>query len=794
MKKQLSITVILVLLINLLQAKPVTPAVAKNLAISFYKQHSAKVPQNVSLAYTETSSTGEALYYVFNVNSNDGFVIVTADDAAHPIIAYATENKFCLPNNGKSNIAYWMADRKKEIISLKAAHLEATEAIAKEWAGNFSANKHTISGRQGNGIHTVSTASVAPMLQTTWNQGQYYNDSCPGPIGNKAITGCVATAMGQIMKYWAFPPHGIGSSSYCDCVANGDAVEYGTLTANYGATSYNWGAMQLNATAPDTGIAELMYQCGVSVEMNYSPTNSSSYVLAAGAPSAACAQHSYPTYFGYNANTIAGYQRTAYNNTVNFTDAAWLALIENDLSAGRPVQYAGQDSVQGGHTWVCDGFDDNDYLHMNWGWGGQSNGFYSINNLATTNGSPGFNPEHYHQVLVGIQPPTNVTAAFSLPSTICAASTTPLMDTSAGPPNNWMWKVNPNTGVTISSATDKNPSITFANPGTYTITQLVSNLKGADSTLKIVNVTSCSSMPCDTVSHINNTDYLIMYSASCGTVSPGGYFMGTNCYNFAGLAEAYKTTDFQPGNNQITGAIVLFYMSAAGLGTNGNASDTAAVLSLINDSISPAGSVASSVAITYSNIVATPTVNTVDYVANPANVYSHHIIPYVVNFPSPVALTSNFFLSLLLPVNVSTDSIAIFAGQADHNATNTAWLNYHGGWRQYSNFSTHKYALAIIPLVSCVSNNNTTAINDKHLLTNINVFPNPNNGTFTIKLNEYENTTVEVYNTIGQRVLSQALQTNLTQLSLTGFSNGMYQLRVLKNNTPVYQSKVVKQE
>jgi hypothetical protein len=115
MKKNIYLLIIFILGIHVIQAKPVTPATAKNLAISFYKQHAVKTPQTLTLAYTETSPTGEALYYVFNVNTNDGFVIVTADDAGHPIIGYSTEKQFVVPEEG-TTIGYWMKGRKKEIM------------------------------------------------------------------------------------------------------------------------------------------------------------------------------------------------------------------------------------------------------------------------------------------------------------------------------------------------------------------------------------------------------------------------------------------------------------------------------------------------------------------------------------------------------------------------------------------------------------------------------------------------------------------------------------------------------
>ena len=182
MKKNIYTILMFILGVNLIQAKPVTPVSAKNVASSFYTQRYNKTPQTLTLAYTETSPAGEALYYVFNVNANDGFVIVTADDAAHPIIGYSAEKQFVAPE-AHTTIGYWMKKRKQEIISIKASHLPATADITREWAGNFATNN---SSQKNNGSNSVATTSVvvAPLVQTTWNQNPYYNGKCPGTGSN----------------------------------------------------------------------------------------------------------------------------------------------------------------------------------------------------------------------------------------------------------------------------------------------------------------------------------------------------------------------------------------------------------------------------------------------------------------------------------------------------------------------------------------------------------------------------------------------------------------------------------
>lgn len=797
MKKITYLSVMFILGMNLLQAKPVTPTTAKNVAISFYKQHSAKVPQTVTLAYTETSASGEALYYIFNVNTNDGFVIITADDAAHPIIAYSTESQFVIPK-GRTNIGYWMNSRKKEIISIKAANLQATSAITREWAGDFT--KANAASKTSNHAGTTSTMSVSPLVQTTWNQSPYYNELCPSTDStihdSISITGCNATAMSQIMRYWSYPTTGTGSSSYCDCGGTSDMRNYGTLSANYGATTYNWANMPLNISTYNIDVATINYHCGVSVGMNYSPQLSSSYVIAAGAPGGLSAQNSYTAYFGY-APTISAYQRTSYpSSTVNYSDAQWLTFIETDLDAGRPVQYAGTDSVNGGHTWVCDGYDASDNLHMNWGWGGFCNGYYSINDLQTTNGTPADNFEKYHEILVGIQPPNPAVAAFTPPASICATQLTAFTDASAGPPTSWVWSVNPTTGVTISSSTVKNPNITFTNPGTYTITEAVLNGIGGDNTSRVVHVSSCSSLVCDTATHIGNTDNLLLYTANTSSTCAGGYYFGNNCYNFLGLAEAFTTTDFPAGDLQVNGAIILFYRNASGLGTNGYTTDTATTLSMVNGT-NPGAAAATSTTIMFSDIVTTTNVSNIDYAGNPSYVYTS-LLPYVVTFASPVALTSNFFLTLTLPAANSGDTVAVYAGIANHNPTNTAWLNYNGTWRQYSSFGGAKYAMAIMPIVACVTN--TTGI--KQVTSNneqVSIYPNPSNGLFNLTISRapsgsFDNgktNSIEILNMLGECVHRQIATSATCQIDLSNLAKGIYYATITDSNNNRTVKKII---
>jgi hypothetical protein len=371
-------------------AKPITPALAKKVAQNFYNQNAKADVNAVTLAYTQTSVTGSALYYAFNINTSDGFVIVTADDAASPIIGYDTKNSFVLPE-AYTTIGHWLTKRAKEINNIQTLNLLPTTEIALDWT-KYTSNNSSLNNKRANTQNATSSfaSSIQPLVQSTWNQSPNYNAMCPGG----SVTGCVATAMAQIMRYWSYPAMGTGSSSYCDCTAQGFTNNYGTLTANYGTTTYNWANMPLALNTRNADVALFNYQCGVSVNMDYDPAGSGAWVITADNP--VCAQNSYVTYFKYDPTTIQGLIRSNYN------DSTWTAILKNDLNIGRPIQYVGDDPAAGGHTWVCDGYDQNDFFHMNWGWGGFDNGYFALNNLQTTNGS--FNPSVNHQAVIGIVP------------------------------------------------------------------------------------------------------------------------------------------------------------------------------------------------------------------------------------------------------------------------------------------------------------------------------------------------------------------------------------------------------
>jgi hypothetical protein len=368
---------------------------AKAVGQSFLKGHSLSPAfQNaiqLELVYTakssQAASSGTPCFFVFNTSAGNGFVVVSGDDRTIPVLAYSDATGFN-PDRIPAHVAAWLDGYINQVTYAVKNDIKQTPEIGKEW-------KTLLSG------HALTTAaktkpSIGPLLQTTWDQSPYYNDLCPFDIqyNERTVTGCVATAMAQVMKYWNFPATGSGFHSF-------NSNSFGTLSADFGSTTYNWTSMPASISGPNDAIATLMYHCGVSVDMNYgvgSQGGSSAYVVSSQSPVTNCAEYALKTYFGYPAS-IQGVVRETY------TDAQWISMLKTELDASRPVLYAGFGSG-GGHCFVCDGYDQGDMFHFNWGWSGYYDGYFTVDALnpggvGTGGGTGGFNSGQ--QAVIGVE-------------------------------------------------------------------------------------------------------------------------------------------------------------------------------------------------------------------------------------------------------------------------------------------------------------------------------------------------------------------------------------------------------
>lgn len=353
MKKYQLLSLAMLLCMTSLNARPIDVARAKEIGQSFVQANfNNNLRSNeLQLVYTGSSTRGETCFYAFNAGDS-GFVIVSADDRFRPIVGYSDEGPF-ETENMSPELAFYLEKIIEARTSRNAVVFDDTE---QEWL-SVATTGHMLSRNGGRSVDYICT--------TKWNQDSPYNYYAPeassGP-GGRCYAGCVATAMSQVMKHWDYPTQGSGSHSYY-------CQGYGSQSANFGAATYDWehmpdrlqGASQQEIEA----VALLMYHCAVAVDMQFSPSGSGANSWDV--PDAI------ERYFSYS--NQASLKSRDYYSLIN-----WQNMLKESHDLGWPVYYSGF-SNSGGHAFVCDGYDDSDLFHFNWGWGGSSDGYFVIDEI-----------------------------------------------------------------------------------------------------------------------------------------------------------------------------------------------------------------------------------------------------------------------------------------------------------------------------------------------------------------------------------------------------------------------------
>ena len=364
MKKFLLIIAALVVFAGQMLANPVDVNTAKNLGAKYLINNVVSAKNITDVEHVYTLSSEEDVPYLYVFNYDNGFVVMAADDRAYPVLGYGEDCVFDI-NNIPDGMRFFLGHYGRQIQYAIDNELVAEADVVEQWK---------LLDEEGVVMKTRGEKAVSPLLTTTWDQDWPYNYYAPACssywTNNHCYAGCVATAMSQCMKYWNWPETGVGEHSY-------STSQYGgTLSANFGATTYNWSIMpnslgsQANAAAQ--AVALIMYHCGIAVDMNYAPDGSGSHTEDV-APALI-------EYFRYGACANVK-SRDSYTRT------QWEDMLIAQLDRGIPFVYAGSDS-DGGHAFNCDGYNDQRKFHFNWGWSGSyNNTYYQIDALNTGNGS-----------------------------------------------------------------------------------------------------------------------------------------------------------------------------------------------------------------------------------------------------------------------------------------------------------------------------------------------------------------------------------------------------------------------
>lgn len=342
-----------------------------------------------------------------------GFVVISNDDHTDAVLGYSAQ---AFRASGNPEFQWWLNS--------------ITKVLAAERASGYPSARRI--------VKPDNQQTVDSLIVSRWGQDAPYFNLCPNHNGNHYPTGCQATAMAQIMYYWKSPARGTGSGQY--------SFDGKLYKADFGSTVYEWSKMlddYSKAYSEEQGnaVATLMWQCGVAVHMQYTPSGSGAYSVEA------C--KALNNYFGYKDARL--YNRDFYS------ESSWMKMVYEEISARRPILYTGVDASQGGHAFVLDGYNADGLVHINWGWNGKENGYFDISKL---------NPSPY---------------SFSLQQTMITGITTKDLGheyiSQIGSPNLQMSSTS--TRITLSG--------TFLNEGTQTfegiIGMAVVNLSTGDSTV-----------------------------------------------------------------------------------------------------------------------------------------------------------------------------------------------------------------------------------------------------------------------------------------------------------------------
>ncbi len=349
-----------------LGAAPVDQAMAQSMANSFMlSQQSQRLnatgTPSMRLAHAEPSLArpASADYYVYNADDGSAFVIIAGDDRATDVLAYGEGalDVTDLPCN-----LQWMLSSYRE--QLEYLHAHPSERIQSTAPYN--------------------DVTIPPMVTSNWSQRAPYNNRCPEVDGERSVTGCIATAMAQVMYYWQYPDRAPSLGGYT-------TSSHRIWMPSLPSAPLHWDHMMdvyaSGAYTDEQGeaVAVLMLYCGQSSQMDYSPDGSGTYVR----------------------NQLQGMRAFGYSNDMSMLNKSsydieeWDSMMLDDLKWGRPILYSGADGLAGGHAFVLDGYYEGKY-HINWGWGGTGDGYFALDAFNVR----GYAFNAQQQMLHRIHPPT----------------------------------------------------------------------------------------------------------------------------------------------------------------------------------------------------------------------------------------------------------------------------------------------------------------------------------------------------------------------------------------------------
>lgn len=505
---------------------------AEQIALNFYyqkyNQYEGRIPYealSIQSAYTEVEN-GRPVYHIFHINRG-GFVLVAADDRLKPVLGYSFKNNFNAENQPQ-NLQYWLEQYKEEVSFVRNSNVTQNKTILREWE-YYSKSDYELKESDRN------NKAIDPLLTTIWNQEFPYNLNCPIDIasGSYTTTGCHATAMAQIAFYWGWPDHGRGYTAYIPA----SHPEYGVQTADYENTWYRYNEMVDDPATANFAVAEYVYHFSAAFHTDFSTGTSfidSIFILN---HQLACDSIAY--HFKFDS--------LQFHYRDSMPDSDWENLLTGMLDSKCPIFYAGYSQYPTtGHFFVCDGYQDEEYYHFNFGWGGISDGYYHMDTVL------GYNSNQF--CMSAIYPDT---LEFNYPLNATGADTLTYLEGSisdgSGPIHNYLnntyasWLIDPQT----------------ANDSVTDITIMLKRLEifddgdklliydGADNTAPLIAEISGNEIPEDMVSSSNK---VFIEFITNGSNTASGFYLNYTCdqpvwcMGYTEITEPQGTMNDESGN------------------------------------------------------------------------------------------------------------------------------------------------------------------------------------------------------------------------------------------------------
>lgn len=737
---------------------------AKGVCVSLFNERKpseiSSITQKEIISEFLVSHNEVPAYYIFNITGN-AFVIVSADERVVPILGYSFQSSFD-QSNVPDCLDWLLENYEEQIYEVVSNNLNDKDTeIAMQW------NKYeNLPTQKSSGPISPSLMSVTPLTTTTWSQGCYYNEQCPADatLGTtrcgRVPTGCVATAFGQVLKYHNHPAQGTGSNTY--------SSPYGSLTANFGATNYNWASMPNKLLTNNTDVAQLLFHAGVSINMGYSANSSAGYTTAV--RTALVNRFKYST--------------TAQNVTKSsYTNVQWENLIRTELDAQRVVIINGHDpAANAGHAFVADGYQGTNSFHINWGWNGSSDGYFLLTALSPSSYS--FNTTV--GAIIGIKPLTvaaTCAAVTGLSSSAVTANSVTLTWASGGTANTYNIKYKTTTSSTWTTVSSTTASTTIS--GLSAATSYHFQVQRVCSGTSSSNYSASSTFTTSAAASSNAT-----VTVGTGTGTTGGAPYGTAnmdersqfiitkaqlvAAGYSSTANYIKSLAFNVGSasSQVMNGftIKIGHTSAASFSTTSFLTTSLSTVYSGNVNVTTGWNTHTfTTAFQYdgtSNLL-------VDICWNNSSATSNTNVKFS---------TTSAYQTLFNKTNVANGGVCASAtGTKSYNRPNMKF-----------SFSS---AANMVPEPIGETRQADAALIEEEVFASLNVFPNPAQNVATIQFDgSLEQAKIEIFDIMGKRVFSDDLNNNTFLIQVENYPAGIYQVVVHTGNHNFTKKLIVRKD